>query len=1244
MMRLNKMRSYLLLPVLLLLALAAKAQELPQLFQVTTAETKPGDAVLIRGEYLNKITGIEVGRLTDENVDSQLPAYMPVPKEDSRLDKGGTDRKLTAPAGVVFQAVRLLQQNTQSVKFIIPSGWKEGVYCVQLRSGNSSAGSFYVNVPRVNWAISEEGLKAVAGDYLRIQGKNLLRAGVAGQAVLLSANGKTTVRVKVEQAFDDYSVRVVIPAGTAPGAYHLYYHNGQGGITAWSEPLAITVVKKAADKWDQKTFNVQDFGAKGDGVHNETGAFRAALDAAEKNGGATVYVPRGRYMLTGELIMPAYTRLKGESKSLVQLFWNPLNWDTNELPNSLISGTHHFEIRDMVLWASRAWGFIMLTGPVNEQGNITLENLIVRQNAELSGKVYQVKALRDIVEAEINSRWTRTGIILRGENLKIRNCEFNSPGMYTFFAASGFIQNCKFERKGTGVNQPYMLVHPKGLIFEDCYKQADGYGYAASIDESYNMYEARNVIPYNYTNDREAMTLDGGSGGYAGPIAAATGDKIILPAKAEKFQWVPDKWIGGGLYIVEGKGAGQYRRIVKHGIDTITLDQPFLVAPDASSVISITTIRKNLFYVNNEVTDGGAYQFYGSAQNCVIAGLRMKRSNGVVGRGSLLYHGKQPNWYIDIVNCSFTEGNYSHWWGIDDRGHSGYQNINLIGAGGSGLNIGTLIRRNQLSDYSYIRTSPGANANGVTDAIIEDNSFRIAKTAIFLGGSATHTSNVLIHHNHYQEVDKRLETKGLPESSYLVLDDGGELTSKAAVQELSVASIFNSGMVLQQGQVNPVWGWAAAYEDVTVVFNGKEVTTKADTTGKWKASLPALPYGGPYRMTIKGSRMIEFDNIMIGEVWLCSGQSNMGVQVLSANNPDAEIAAADYPDIRLFSVSQKIAQFPETDLDNGRWVACSPATVKKFSAVAYYFGRYLYQQLHISIGLIHSSVGGTYAENWMSPGVLETDPDFKEPLAQLLAIPPNTQTFKKNERPGLLYNGMIHPLIPFGIKGVIWYQGEANTGRATQYKRIFPNLIKDWRKQWGGRDFPFLFVSLANYTQPPSQPSESSWAELREAQATALQLPHTGMALAIDLGDANDLHPRNKQDVGKRLALNALNLVYQKPVVYAGPQFAEMKVSGEKVQLKFRQAGSGLRAKDGHTEIRGFAMAGSDRRFYWADATITNDNTVELHCSALKQPVAVRYAWADNPGDLNLYNKEGLPAAPFRTDQWEQPKQPVAGL
>ncbi|HVW62659.1 MAG TPA: glycosyl hydrolase family 28-related protein [Puia sp.] len=745
---------------------------IPRLFQVTTAETRPGDAVLVRGEYIDQIKEIFVGRLPDEPVDDKAPAYVPLPAADALMDANGTERRTDPQLPGRPAIVHRLLQNRQSLKFILPRDEQSGVYSVRLKDIKGRDMGFYLNIPRVNWVISEGGLQAVAGDYLRIQGKNL--RGVAGreQVALVSANGKHVVHTRVDRVLDDYSVSINIPADVPAGHYTLYYHNGWGGPTAWSEPLKIKVTTKLVTNTMQKTFNVQDYGAKGDGLNNETAAFRTALHAADSAGGGTVYVPRGRYVLTGELIIPPYTTLQGESKALTQLVWSSLNWDIGELPNSLISGTHHFGVKDLNIWATRAWGIIMSTGEPKEQGNITLENLVVRQTPMMGGIMYDVKANRDKVEAELKTRWNKSGIVLRGPNLKVRNCAFNSNGFYIFSAASGFIQHCRFERVTTGINQPYMAIHPKGLIFEDCYKQADGYGYAATIDESHDLYEARNVVPYDYTNDREVMTLDGGGGAYAGKIGGIDGRVLMLPKDASTYQWTPDKWVGGGVFIIEGKGAGQYRRIVHHTLDSIILDQPFLVDPDASSTISITTIRKNLFFIDNEASDGGAYQLYGSAQNVVIAGLKLLRCNGVVSRGSFLYHGKQPNWYVEIVGCTLREGNYSHWFGVDDR-HSGYQNINLIGTGGGGLNIGTLVRRNTLYDFSYIRTSPGADHDAVTDAIIEDNSITTAKKAILLGGAADNTSHVLIHNNHYKDVEKQVElAPGLRPESNLILDDG----------------------------------------------------------------------------------------------------------------------------------------------------------------------------------------------------------------------------------------------------------------------------------------------------------------------------------------------------------------------------------------------------------------------------------------------------------------------------------------
>jgi hypothetical protein len=597
-------------------------------------------------------------------------------------------------------------------------------------------------VPKLNWVISEEGLKVTAGSNLRIQGKNLVRKGLTGQVIIISAGKK--YRAKVANAFDDFSVDVNIPASIPLGKYDLYYHNGAGGKTAWSAPIPVEVVSPSANKWDTKSFNVKDYGAKGDGVNDETSAFQSAIASAKQQGGGTVYVPAGHYKLTDALILPPYTMLKGASKDLTQLIWNP-----GKLPVSLISGAHHFAVKDLNISAGRALGIIMQT----EQNNVTLENLVVKQTL--------------VSDAEMDSKWFRTGILLKGNNLKIRNCSFNCGGMYNFGAASGFIQHCRFETNGT--SKPFMAVHPKGLIFEDCYKQVNGYGYATSIDESNNLYEARNVIPFNYVNDRELMTFDGGSGAYAGPVAAVKGNTITLPSGAVTNQWTPNKWIGGGVFILEGKGAGQYRRIVSHTLSDIQLDQPFLVDPDAMSVISITTIRKNLFFIDNDVADGGAYQLYGSAENCVISGLKMRGCIGIAGRGSLIYKGRQPNWYTDIVNCELRGGTDTPKVAVK-RKNSGYQSINIIGSGGIGMNVGTLVRRNKLYDFSYIRISPGANPNAVTDVIIEDNSITTADKAISIGGSGSMTSNVLIRNNQYKNVGKQVDfNPALKVGSYLIV-------------------------------------------------------------------------------------------------------------------------------------------------------------------------------------------------------------------------------------------------------------------------------------------------------------------------------------------------------------------------------------------------------------------------------------------------------------------------------------------
>jgi sialate O-acetylesterase len=605
---------------------------------------------------------------------------------------------------------------------------------------------------------------------------------------------------------------------------------------------------------------------------------------------------------------------------------------------------------------------------------------------------------------------------------------------------------------------------------------------------------------------------------------------------------------------------------------------------------------------------------------------------------------------------------------------------------------------------------------------------------------------------------------------------------------------------------------------VTVTLGDATATATADKDGNWRVDLPAREAGGPLKMTVEGGNTLTFSNVLTGDVWVASGQSNMQFGLSGAKDAAAEIAAADYPNIRLFTVPDTVALEPQKDT-RGRWVECDPQTARNFSAVAYFFGRDLQKALDVPIGLIHTSWGGTPAESWTSLQALAaheelrpilqryeaaarnnpqaqaeyeqkmkeweaqahfTDPGNKgfgmgwaapetdaagwEPMelpgyweskglmvdgvvwfrkevtipaewagkdltlslgpiddcdttyfngAQVGAVGMDTENHWQLPRrytvpgrlvkagraviavrvydqwlnggfggapgdmalapagggtpvslagpwlykievsrpqpeqpipqpqaplgadnpwlPSGLYNAMISPLIPYGIKGAIWYQGESNAGRAYQYRVLFPTMISDWRKAWGEGDFPFLFVQLANYMPVQTQPAENSaWAELREAQTMTLSLPATGMAVIIDVGMADNIHPTDKQTVGARLALAARHVAYGQNIVYSGPTYDGMKVEGGKAVISFKNVGGGLVA---HGEkLQGFAVCGQDRKFVWADAQISGDTVV---CSSpdVPQPVAIRYGWANNPV-CNLYNKEGLPASPFRTDDW----------
>lgn len=636
----------------------------------------------------------------------------------------------------------------------------------------------------------------------------------------------------------------------------------------------------------------------------------------------------------------------------------------------------------------------------------------------------------------------------------------------------------------------------------------------------------------------------------------------------------------------------------------------------------------------------------------------------------------------------------------------------------------------------------------------------------------------------------------------------------AANAQIKLPAIFSDNMVLQRNAKIPIWGTEKPEQKITVKIQQQSKTTTANRDGKWRVDLASMSAGGPYELTVSGTETITFKNVMIGEVWLCSGQSNMEMPLVSTwatvNNFKAEVAAANYPDLRLCIVKRAKSTKSRTDVESEGWKSCDSTSVKNFSATAYFFGRQLQQKLGVPVGLIQSAWGGTIVEAWTSSTSLKTVPEmagfvkmlatspldsifdesaFAEKMAawnrkldemdaspsdsapswinpdfddsawptmslpkpweraglpsfdgimkfrkvirlpesfskqnlqlnlgpiddadvtyfngvqigamsiynqfrhyrvpanllkagenviavrvldtggdgglygkpealnllkdstqalslagewryqlgeELKNLPPRPALANTPNRPTVLYNAMIAPLVPYAIRGAIWYQGESNAGRAYQYRTLFPLLIKDWRARWGQGDFPFLFVQLANYQPVAPEPGDNDWAELREAQTMTLALPNTGMAVTIDIGDANDIHPGNKQEVGNRLALNARHLVYSENIAYSGPIYKSMKIEGNRIRLFFDHAQDGLMSKGGD-KLHGFAIAGADRKFVWADAVI-DGQTVMVSSPQITQPVAVRYAWAINPV-CNLYNRAGLPASPFRTDTWPE--------
>ncbi len=505
-----------------------------------------------------------------------------------------------------------------------------------------------------------------------------------------------------------------------------------------------------------------------------------------------------------------------------------------------------------------------------------------------------------------------------------------------------------------------------------------------------------------------------------------------------------------------------------------------------------------------------------------------------------------------------------------------------------------------------------------------------------------------------------------------------------AIPQLGLADVkphvlFTDGAVLQRGMPVPVWGTADDGEKVTVKFQGQEVSTTAKN-GKWQVKLAELKAGGPFPLTIEGkNNKVEVADVLVGEVWVCSGQSNMGFSLNRSAEAGTALPKATDAELRLFTVPQTVSDEPlETikgkDSPGQRgWLTSDPDSAARFSAVAYYFGRDLRKALGVPVGLIHTSWGGTNAESWTSKRVLEADPALKglvEDYAKALArYPEAMEKFKAAQaehrtkaaqakaagktapaapRPPLgpttphvagLYNAMIVPLQPYAIRGAIWYQGEANAGRAHQYRALLPAMIKNWRADWGQGDFPFLIVQLAPYRKIVNEPGDSDWAELREAQLrTAQTLPKSGLAVITDVGEENDVHPTKKEPVGARLALAARAIAYGEPIVGSGPEYAAMDVKGDRVVLRFKNVGQGLVAKDG--PLKGFAVAGEDRKFVNADAEI-EDDTVVVHSDKVAHPVAVRFGWANYPV-VNLWNKDGLPASPFRTDDFPMITDPQA--
>ena len=493
--------------------------------------------------------------------------------------------------------------------------------------------------------------------------------------------------------------------------------------------------------------------------------------------------------------------------------------------------------------------------------------------------------------------------------------------------------------------------------------------------------------------------------------------------------------------------------------------------------------------------------------------------------------------------------------------------------------------------------------------------------------------------------------------------------------ELKLPAIISDHMVLQQKQANPIWGWDTPGTKMTVAFAGQTHNAVAGADGKWTVKLSAVPANAtPQTLTITGTTKRDIQDVLVGEVWMCSGQSNMGWTITASRNGDLEAAASKHPNLRLITVPRVGTQELQSDF-RGKWEAAAPDTVKNFSAVGFLYGRFIHEIVGVPVGLINNAWGGSAAEAWVRRETLAKDArfkalmdstakreadlqsekgraDYQESVAKWKAAAEKARAEKKappaaptdymtgNSRPGNIFAGMVYSTLGYGMKGVIWYQGESNAGRAHEHAELFPLLIQEWRKEWGQGDFSFYWVQLADFRAEKNAPSESDWAELRETQTKTLRLPNTGQAVIIDLGEGRDIHPRNKYDVAARLVRWALVKDYGLQLPYRSPEYKSVAIAGDTATVTIDCFGSTLKTFD-VAEPKGFAICGADKVWHWASAKIVGGDKVEVWSDKVPAPVAVRYAWADNPV-CNLYAANDLPVTPFRTDDFDMTTKPKA--